>query len=387
MTLNQLVAHYSAQLHPFIHFCRLHAYRTTSRSVLSCCNNVSLSIDTLYTSSFLRHYTDTLLCRGLQRNSVSYYVRVLRSLYNFALDAKILAPVPGLFKGVCVGTTPTSKRAVTPAVIARIQSADLSAIPRLEACRDYFMLSLYFQGMPFVDLAYLKKNDIKDACFVYSRRKTSNPVTVGLHDIARDLLNKYMMQTAPDSPYALPLLTKTDASVRAEYETVLHRQNRQLKELADYIGLEENLTTYTARHSWATIAHHNNVSIAMVSQGMGHHSEKVTRVSLDSFDYERLTEVNLIVLGAIQEAKKEIERTEKNEKTEESQEEKESKEAEGVEKVGENPQKQISHRKRKAKLSVSKGRSKKQLKVSFNVDWKERGRGTLLKGVKKMSVS
>ena len=389
MTLDQLVVRYSARLHPFTNFSRLHAYRCASRSVLSFSNGVSPSIDKFYTPLFLSRYADHLFCCGLQRNSISNYMSVLRSLYNFALKAKLLPPVPDLFDEVNFGSTPTAKRAVSPAVIARIMSADLSAIPRLEACRDYFMLTLYFQGMPFVDLAYLKKNDIKGDHFVYDRRKTGGSVTVGLHGIACQLLNKYMDQTAPDSPYALPLLTRTDASVRAEYETVLHRQNRQLKELADYIGLEENLTTYTARHSWATIAHHNDVNIAMVSQGMGHHSERVTRVYLDSFGYERLTQVNLTVLGAIQKAQEEIERAEKAEKAEILKRERRaarSKQTEEAEKEGGNAQKQTANRKRKAKHPVSKDGRKRRLNTSSHVDWKGRGRGTFLNRIKNVRL-
>lgn len=299
MDLSQLVTLCSSTLDPLLCFRKLESYRSARNSVTHFCDGRSPDLKTLFTKTFLRRYEEHMQCCGLMRNTSSYYMVTLRSLYACALMMKCVPLIPNLFDDVFTGSETTSKRAVSPETFALLYSADLSAVPRLELCRDLFVLSFLLQGMPFVDMAYLRKSDIHDGRITYCRRKTKGEVSVGLPPLAQELLHRCMAHTLPDSPYALPLLTQTGLAARKEYSTVVHRQNRQLKELSACLDLKTNLTTYVARHSWATIAVQNNVGISLVSQALGHHSEAVTRTYIDSFGANKLTAANAIVIEAM----------------------------------------------------------------------------------------
>lgn len=222
----------------------------------------------------------------------------LRSIYAEAVSAKLIPTVPRLFDDVFTGVDPTSKRAAVPEVIARVLTADLSGVPRLEPCRDYLLLSLQLQGMSFIDLAHLRKSDVQGNMICYCRRKTGTPVQVVMLPGVQAVFDKYAERVV-DSPYLLPLVNLDGEAGYRQYQSALHRQNRQLKDLAAYLGIQENLTTYVTRHTWATLAYHNGVDVGVVSQGMGHHTEEITRTYLASFTQDRLTEANYVVLCAI----------------------------------------------------------------------------------------
>jgi len=259
---------------------------------------VSLSLKAVFAPAFLRDYARFLHDTGCNGNTISFYVSALRSVYGEAVAAGRLPFVPDLFSGISIDAVDTPKRATGPNVVARILVADLSCKPRLEPCRDYLFLSLQLQGMSFSDLAHLQKVDIQGDAICYRRRKTGTPVRVALLPEVKVLFEKYADQVV-DSPYLLPLVTLEGKDGYRQYQSALHRQNRQLKELAAHLGIQENLTTYTARHTWATLAYHNGVDVGVVGQGMGHHTEEVTRIYLDSFHQDRLMEANYVVLNAI----------------------------------------------------------------------------------------
>ncbi len=256
------------------------------------------ALDVVFSRGFLRDFHDHLLSDGLSRNTVSFYITGLRSIYAFAIQEGKLKVDSNLFTCVPCGSTPTEKRAVSAETIALLHAADLSAIPRLERCRDFFMLSLYLQGMPFVDLAHLRKSDVQGGFIAYRRQKTHGAVLVSISDPARVILDKYADE-AEDSPYVLPLVFLSGVDGRRQYQSALRRHNRQLKDLAVHLGITDNLTSYVARHTWATLAYHNGVDVGVVSQAMGHHTEEVTRIYLSSFDQQRLVDANHVVLQAI----------------------------------------------------------------------------------------
>lgn len=286
------------------------AHRSVARSVTVCCNGIPPSLKEVYTKEFLHTYQEHLILSGLKRNTISFYMSTLRSLYHIAVDKKLVKPTYELFAGVFTGSDPTAKRAIGTEVIAVLQGADLSDNPRLERCRDLFMLSFYLHGMPFVDLARLLKSDVAGEFIVYRRRKTGSLITVPISTEARVLIDKYA-STMADSPYLLSILTLTGERACTQYESALHKQNRQLKELAAHLGITQNLTSYVARHSWATIAYHNGVCVSLVSQAMGHQTEEVTRTYLSSFEKVELWDANRAVMTAVSEAAKKLKTTAK----------------------------------------------------------------------------
>jgi len=298
MCITDYVSLLSANLFVGGRYRKSQAYVSLLNSISGFHSHPSLSLKTVFTHGFLHDYEAYLIRRECRPNSISFYMNALRSIYGMAIASGYLSSVSGLFDGVFTGTEQTEKRAVAPGVIARILTGDLSGKARLEPCRDYLLLSLQLQGMSFIDLAHLRKCDIQGGVVSYRRRKTGTAVQVALLPDARVIFDKYADQVK-DSPYLLPLITLEGADGYRQYQSALHRQNTHLKELAVHLGIRENLTTYTSRHTWATLAYHNGIEVGVVSQGMGHHTEEVTRFYLASFAQERLLAANYTVLSAI----------------------------------------------------------------------------------------
>jgi len=298
MKIDQLVDQCSSGLSDSGRFRMLGAYRSVAHSLRDFCGDDIPPLRTVFTKDFLRRYQEYLYMQQCMRNTISFYMTVLRSLYQGALAAGKVRAVNGLFADVFTGSDPTVKRALDSESIAAIHSADLSAVPRLERCRDLFMLSFHLQGMPFVDLAHLRKVELDGDMITYRRQKTTGVIRVVINEAARSILDKYL-PASTDSPYVLPLLTLSGEAGYTEYQSVLRRQNRQLKGLAARLGLATTLSSYVARHSWATLAHHSGVDVAVVSQAMGHRTEEMTHNYLAGFASQRLADANQVVLDAI----------------------------------------------------------------------------------------
>lgn len=252
-----------------------------------------------FNREWLSDYQNSLVASGLSRNSVVFYVARVRSLYNKAVQRGIVVYEPGLFSGIQTKSEPTYKRAIQTKTLRIILQTDFSDSPYLDFARDMFMLSLYLQGISFIDLAYLRKNDIRgDGSIVYKRHKTRSTVTIAVDTLAWRIIEKYKDQTI-HSPYLLPIIKNPGKDERKQYETALRAQNRRLKKIAERLCLTDNLTSYVSRHSWATVAYHEGVATAVISQAMGHQSEKVTHVYLKSFDNTTLLKANDTVIKAI----------------------------------------------------------------------------------------
>lgn len=275
----------------------LRAYHSAVQRVTDYCNNPNVRLKQVFTAGFLKGFERRLRVDGLKDNTISCYMNALRSLYREARRLKLVSFIPGLFDDVFTGSAPTEKRALEPDIIARILSVDLSDDSRLALSRDLFVLSFLLHGMPFVDLVHLAKTSIQSDVIVYRRKKTGGTVVVPIHPNARVLLNKYA--SCHCSPYALCLLDPDSLGRSPRYESILRRYNRHLEALSERLGLARKLTSYVARHSWATIAYHNDVRVSVLSEAMGHGTEKITRVYLSSFSYDHLREAGCMVFDAV----------------------------------------------------------------------------------------
>jgi len=214
---------------------------------------------------------------------------------NKAEKRKLIKLETELFDQIYTGSEPTEKRAIPTEVILKIAQADLEAYPHLKASRDLFVLSFHLQGISFVDLAYLRKADLKGNFITYHRRKTGSRISVEVLEPAQEILEHYL-NTDKESPYLLTILTETGEKVHTQYKSTLRKLNRHLKTLAEILEMEETLTSYVARHSWATAAYHIGVPTTIIGAAMGHKTEEVTRIYLASFDTETLTYANRMVM-------------------------------------------------------------------------------------------
>jgi integrase len=257
-------------------------------------NGVYPSPEEVFTPRFLSGLQDHLIEREFLRNSISTNMNRLRAIHREAVKAGLLEDDPDLFDDVFTGTDPTSKRALTAEELARMYIADLSKTPHLQECRELFMLGFSLQGAAFYDMARLLKTDMVGDMITYRRSKTGVLVQVYVDEETRELLEKYR-STSDESPYLLNLITKLGEAGYKEYDTVLRRHNRRLKTLAKRLDLPEDLSSHSARHTWATLAHLNGAEIAVISQAMGHKTEEITHVYLSGMPREKFKEVNRIV--------------------------------------------------------------------------------------------
>ena len=249
------------------------------------------------TSEMMEMYQAWLWNRGVGQNTVAFYLRTLRTLYNKAVEAG-QAPPNDIFAHVQTANVRTAKRAISVKDIRKIENLDLPRGSSLDKARDLFLLSFYLRGMAFVDMAFLKKTDLKCSMVSYNRRKTHQNLNIEWMKPMQAIINKYSEQTK-DSPYLLPILTGKESSPYTAYRNVEHNTNYNLKKIGEMVGLKIPLTTYVARHTWASIALHMNIPIATISEGMGHNSYKTTQIYLQSLDVATINEANKRIISKI----------------------------------------------------------------------------------------
>lgn len=247
--------------------------------------------------SMLADYEQWLKAKGLKRNSSSFYMRNLRSVYH-----KAAAPgytcTPDPFKNVYTGIDHTAKRAVNEQVVARLKALKLEAAPELQLARDLFIFSYCTRGMAFVDMALLKRSNIEGNSIHYTRKKTGHSLSVRIEPAVSRIIERYRSLARAD--YVLPIIRSDNPNdTYRQYQNRLRHYNRQLKKLAALLGGNIKLTSYVSRHSWASTAHKHNVPLAVISHGMGHQSEKTTQIYLASIDEDVLNRANAELVASL----------------------------------------------------------------------------------------
>lgn len=172
--------------------------------------------------------------------------------------------------------------------------------PDMQRARELFVLMFLLRGLPFVDLAYLRKSDLHDNVITYRRRKTGRPLAVTLTPKAMRILKRYMSRDS-SSPYLFPILSSREGTKEAyrEYQLALRSFNRQLMLLGEILGLSDRLSSYTARHTWATTAYHCEIHPGIISEAMGHSSITVTETYLKPFQNKKIDEANKRVVNFV----------------------------------------------------------------------------------------
>lgn len=247
------------------------------------------------TRALVENYEVWLKSRGVSRNTISFYMRILRSVYNQAVEASLVVQnYP--FTKVYTGVDQTSKRAVGEDIIINLKNLDISYSHALSYARDLFFFSFYARGMAFVDMAYLKKDNIQGEYIQYVRRKTGQTIKFRLEPCMMEIIEKYASLTQ-GSEYLLPIICMNKKiDTYEQYRNVLGYYNKLLKRLSRLLGLPRPLTSYTARHTWATTARNKNIPLSVISAGMGHTSEATTRIYLDAMDTSIIDEANYTIL-------------------------------------------------------------------------------------------
>ena len=242
-------------------------------------------------SDLMMEYEPYLKSNGLTMNTVSFYMRILRAVYNRSVEKRMTAQCYP-FKHVYTGIDKTVKRAVPLRDIRHIKELDLSLKPNLDFARDMFLFSFYTRGMSFIDMAYLKNTDLQNGVLSYRRRKTGQQMFIRWEKCMQDILDKY---PANETGYLLPIIKKPENG-RTQYRNMQRLVNNKLKEISAMAGLQMNLTMYATRHSWASIARSQNVPLSVISEGMGHDSENTTQIYLASLDSSIIDKANEMIL-------------------------------------------------------------------------------------------
>lgn len=242
-------------------------------------------------ADLMMYYESYLKQNHVSLNSISFYMRIMRAVYNRAVE-KNLVTQQYPFKHVYTGVEKTMKRAIPFKYIKRLKNLDIPARSSTDFARDMFLFSFYTRGMSFVDMSYLRKTDLRNGVLAYRRRKTGQQLFIKWERCMQDIIDKY---PSSDINYLLPIITK-QGDERKQYENALHLVNHKLKSISKEIGLEMPLSMYVARHSWASIARDNHIPITVISEGLGHDSEVTTRIYLSSLDNSVIDKANKLIL-------------------------------------------------------------------------------------------
>ena len=279
-----------------------HVYRSSLNAIIAYRGKSDLFFSEV-TSEWLKGFEVHLRNRGCSWNTVSTYMRTFRAVYNRAVNLRKAPYVPYLFRFVYTGTRADHKRALADDDMKKV-FVNLSwkagvSLPVRQA-QELFILMFLLRGMPFVDLAYLRKSDLRDNVITYRRRKTGHPLSVTLTPEAMILIKKYMNRDS-SSPYLFSFLKSREGTKEAyrEYQLALRSFNQRLMLLGELLGLGDKLSSYTARHTWATTAYYCEIHPGIISEAMGHSSITVTETYLKPFQDKKIDEANKQVLDFV----------------------------------------------------------------------------------------
>ena len=238
----------------------------------------------------IKRYENWLRKRGVTPNTSSFYMRVLRAVYNRAAAAGITEQRHP-FRSVYTGTDKTVKRAAERETVSRLKQLPLP--DDLHLARDLFLFGFYTRGMAFVDIVHLKKKNIDRGYIRYRRKKTGQPMQIRIEPCIRQLLEKYA-DTEDDTEYLFPVLSRNP-----KYASALRMQNKRLKRISLLLDLPVPLTTYVARHTWASLAKKQGIPLRIISESMGHENENTTRIYLASLDASVIDRANRTVIQGL----------------------------------------------------------------------------------------
>lgn len=269
-------------------------YQSALNSFCLYINKVEILMEDI-DSKMIEGYESYLKQKKLTLNTISFYMRILRAIYNRAVKSGAIADKKP-FSHVFTTMTKTAKRAIPIQTIQKIAQAHITNKNEALA-RDLFLFSFYTRGMSFVDIAYLKKTDLNNTYLIYKRKKTGQELKIAWRKEMLELVDR---NSSKDGVHLFGILDEnSEKSLRFQYHYTQCIINTALKRLGKQLNLETNLTMYVARHSWATIARQKNIPLSVICDGMGHNSEKTTQIYLQSVDAEAIDRCNDKLIAAI----------------------------------------------------------------------------------------
>jgi len=277
------------------------------------------------TAALLGEFQRTLRSEGRSMNTVSFYMRTLRAVYNRAVaEGSVPHRAENPFARVYTGVSPTRKRALSADELTRLSTFDPTAtvagragpehsgkeidtdikskpheLPdHLQRSLAMFLFCFHARGMCFTDMAHLKKSDLRGGTILYRRRKTGQSIEMEILPAMRRIIEWFAPMTV-GSLYLFPVITDSDKAHRLQYESGLRLQNRRLKSIAAIAGVDERLSTHVARHSWASTAKRAGLPLAVICEGLGHSDPKTTGIYLARLERSVLDSASRVVSETI----------------------------------------------------------------------------------------
>lgn len=281
-----------------------HVYQSTYNSFSTFIGSKDLSFSKL-TPTLLKNYENHLRAHSCKWNTIATYMKVLKAVYNRALESGHTKYVPHLFKHVHTTVRNERKLALSEnemiALYSTIHYNRCKGTEKLSEAQKYFMLMFLLRGIPFVDIAYLRKSDIRGDFLFYNRRKTGRPLCVRLTPESKALIEE-LSDKDIHNPYLFPIITSNEGSEKAyiEYQSALRSINQCLKLISKENNSIPSISTYAARHTWATMAYYCEIHPGIISAAMGHSSITVTENYLKPFQNDKIDNANMVVLSRIQ---------------------------------------------------------------------------------------
>ncbi|NDV96983.1 hypothetical protein D0T84_19025 [Dysgonomonas sp. 521] len=286
------------------------AYRSSYRKLSEFVKGQDISLLSI-TAELIRAFEQDLKAKGKSLNTISFYMRNLRAICNRAVDEGMIPYTSeNPFKAVFTGFKRTPKRALGTEQMQRLQHMKYATYLEKRTCPSctqekslydawrYFIFCFQARGMCFIDLSFLRKDNIRGNIIRYYRKKTGGLIEIKITPIMQVLIDSFT-QDVTKSPYLFPVITTPGKKERLQYETGLRMQNRRLKELAQQASIGLSLTTHVSRHSWASIAKRENLPLWVISEGLGHSNEKTTYTYLAQLERSRLDSANEMVCAVV----------------------------------------------------------------------------------------
>ena len=275
ITLSNYTSHLVTQLQLYNRMRTAETYTAATKSLISfLCGDIPLNhIERTTIASYelyLRH-------KGLSINTISFYIRNLRAIYNHAVD-----------EGIIIDTQPFRRSYTGTSITTKSENT------QLQRAADLFMFSFYAQGMAFVDIATLRWRNISNGYLKYNRHKTGQTIVIEWNNQLENIARKY---SGYIDDYIFPIIKGSNP--RREYLTASHATNLSLKKIASLVGIASRLTFYVARHSWASIAYTIQIPVPTISRALGHNNESTTRIYLASLDNSAVDLANRLVLESL----------------------------------------------------------------------------------------
>jgi len=263
-------------------------YKCTMHSLIKFNKHLDIPFSDMDTI-WLKRYEVWLQSQGLAINTLGTRFRHLRVIYNFAIEEKIVKSEYYPFNSFKVSklSQTTAKRSIQKDEILSVLNYQ-GQTPLECLAIDLFTFSYLAAGINFGDIARLTKDNILENRLIYIRKKTQKQIKDSLQEQAIKLIQKYSM---PDNPYLFPILSsfhKTEQQKVNRIHKIIAKVNKSLKEIGERLNIPIDLTTYVARHSFATVLKRSGVNTSLICEALGHSSERVTQIYLDSFGNDQM---------------------------------------------------------------------------------------------------